>query len=420
MSNITKTYTGEISVDIAEFNNDDILTSLETRHLTKEQQAILFQIADSYKPKEIFFSDYSGEFNDFIQKAISEKKIAVVDRDVIITKEVIVDGDLTLRALDDIKIEIASTVVNGFFLKTGNHIFRNIKTIHLNAEGSHYTTDRTPNILWSNHLENVQIVGGKIGYDSSRGGSENYMNFTFIKDAVFDNSYHNITVFSQDGPFKALHLENVQLKTTTSHNIYVHPSVSLHYVNVTTLGVGKLMQHQYSGSGNGGYNTGKYSYFEKVDTGKHAFEMTSLANNEPVIIKDSKIGPYVTSGVKPALVEATNSEFVNAGNGIFLRGKLTNCSGGFWTSNDNEIIVEGGKFAEISYRGGGRAVVSNSSINNIWGADRGNNFELTFNNCSIGTIYEGGLGFGIINLSNTSVGRYTPSNFRREFINIIN
>ena len=420
MSNITKTYTGEISVDIAEFNNDQVLTSLETRHLSKEQQEVLFQIADSYKPKEIFFSDYSEDFNTFIQKAISEKKIAVIDRDVIITKEVVIDGDLVVRALDNIKIEIASTVVNGFFLKTGNHIFRNIKSIHLNKEGSHYTTDRTPNILWSNHLENVQVVGGKIGYDSSRGGSENYMNFTFIKDAVFDNSYHNIAVFSQDGPFKALHLENVQLKTTTSHNIYVHPSVSLAYYNVSSLGVGKLMQHQYSGSGNGGYNTGLYSIFEKVDTGKHAFEMTSLANNQPVIIKDSKIAPYVTSGVLPALVDAKNSHFTNQGNGIFLRGKLENCTGGVWSSNNTEVIIENSNLAEISFRAGGKLIANNCSISNIWGADRGQNFELTFNNCSIGTIYEGGLGFGIINLSNTPTPRLTPVNFRTQLLNIIN
>ena len=38
MSNITKTYTGEISVDIAEFDNDQILSSLETRHLTGQFQ----------------------------------------------------------------------------------------------------------------------------------------------------------------------------------------------------------------------------------------------------------------------------------------------------------------------------------------------------------------------------------------------
>lgn len=419
MSSITKTYSGEISVDIAEFSNDELLSSLEVRNLTKEQQSILFEISDSYKPKEIFFSDYSQDFNQFIQKSISENKIAVIDRDVTITKEVIVDGSLTIRALDNIKIEIASNVLNGFFLKTGEHIFRNIKTIHLNTEGNHYYTDTTFNILWSNHFEGVQMIGGRIGYNSSRGGTENHMNFTFIKDSVFDNSYHNIAVFSQDGPFKALHLENVQLKTTTSHNIYVHPSVSLHYVNVTTLGAGKLMQHQYSGSGNGGYDTGKYSYFEKVDTGKYAFEMTSLVDGKAVIIKDSKIGPYVTGGIKPALVDAINSEFVNAGNGIFLRGKLTNCSGGFWTSNDNEIIVEGGKFAELSYRGGGRAVVSNSSINNIWGADRGNNFDLTFNDSTIGTLSEGGLGTGVFTLKNTTVGRYTPSTFRKELINII-
>ena len=420
MSSIIKNYQGSIEVDIREFNNDQLLESLNERTLTKEQQSILFEIADSYKPKEIFYSDYPPDFDSFIQKAISEKKIAVIDRDVVIEKQIIVDGDLTVRALDDIKIEIASNVVNGFILKTGEHIFRNIKTTHLNPEGNHYFTDQTFNILWNNHFEDVQMIGGRIGYNSSRGGTENHMNFTFIKNAKFDNSYHNIAVFSQDGPYKALHLENVQLKTTTSHNIYVHPSVSLHYINVTTLGAGKLMQHQYSGSGNGGYETGKYSYFEKVNTGTTAFEMTSLANNQKVIIKDSTIAPYVTGGVKPALVYATNSHFTNQGNGIFLRGTLENCSGGFWTSSENTLEIIGGKYTDSSFRGGGTLVATNMQLANFWGADRGNNFEITFNNCAIGTIYEGGLGFGIINLNNSTVSRYTPANFRTELINIIN
>lgn len=420
MSNITKTYTGEISVDIAEFDNDQILSSLEIRHLSKEQQQVLFQITESYKPKEIFFSDYVGEFFDFVQKAISEKKIAVVDRDVVITKQVVVEGDLTIRALDNIKIEISSDVLNGFLLKTGTHIIKNFKTTHLNAEGTHYTTDRTFNILWTNHFEDVQMNGGKYGYDSSRGGTSEHMNITSITNGYIDVSTCCISVFSQDGPFKALHLHNVVLKCSISHNIYVHPSVSLAYYNVSTLGAGKLMQHQYSGSLNGGYDTGLYSIFEKVDTGKYAFEMTSLANNEPVIIKDCKIAPYVTSGVLPALVDAKNSHFNNTGNGIFLRGKLENCTGGVWSSNGNEIIVENSNLTEISYRGGGTLIANKCSISNIWGADRGQNFELTFNNCTIGTIYEGGLGFGIINLNNTPTPRLTSVNFRTQLLNIIN
>lgn len=430
MSNITKTYTGEISVDIAEFDNDQILSSLETRRLSKEQQEVLFQITESYKPKEIFFSDYVGEFSDFVQKAISEKKIAVVDRDVVITKQVVIEGDLTIRALDNIKIEISSDVLNGFLLKTGIHMIKNFKTTHLNAEGTHYTTDRTFNILWTNHFENVQMNGGKYGYDSSRGGTSEHMNITTMVNTLIDVSGICISVFSQDGPFKALHLYNATFKSVISHNIYVHPSVSLHYVGVKTLGAGKLMQHQYSGSGNGGYNTGLYSYFEKVDvtlpnTGTTydryaAFEMTTLANDNPIIIKDSKIGPYVTSGVKPAIVDAVNTQFVNAGNGIFLRGKITNCTGGVWSSNGNIIIVENSNLSEISYRGGGTLIANKCTISNIWGADRGNNFELTFNNCAIGTMYEGGLGFGIINLNNTTVGRYTPVNFRTDLLNIIN
>ena len=122
MSSIIKNYQGSIEVDIREFNNDQLLASLSERALTKEQQAILFEITDSYKPNEIFYSDYPSDFQSFIQIAINDKKIAVVDRDVVITKEVVVDGNLTVRALDNIKIEIASSVVNGFLLKTGEHI----------------------------------------------------------------------------------------------------------------------------------------------------------------------------------------------------------------------------------------------------------------------------------------------------------
>lgn len=426
MDTILKKYSGEISVSISEFSNMQVLDSLSIRQLNPEEVVYLLQIADTYKPKEVRYSEVS-DMDEFIRQVVQEGKTGILDQTIQVDKTILIDGDSKIIFENENFITFGPTVVNGFYLKKGTHEFIRYKTKHLNNSGSsHVFTDQTPSILWKNFFDGCIMEGGSYGYNSSRGGTPTQMSTTFIANAKIDVEACCISVFSQDGPYKNLHLENVVLKSKTSHNIYVHPSVSLHYVNVKTLGAGKLMQHQYSGSGNGGYNTGLYSYFEKVDvtlpnTGTPydtyaAFEMTTLANDNPVIIKDSKIGPYVTSGVKPAIVDAVNTQFVNAGNGIFLRGKITNCTGGVWPSVSNAVTIENCNLSEISYRGGGTLIANNSTISNIWGADRGASFEMTFRSCKIGTIYDGGSGDGKILLINTPMPNLTPSTFRKDMI----
>ncbi|MGL4184197.1 MAG: hypothetical protein ACRCR4_00310, partial [Thiotrichaceae bacterium] len=343
-------------------------------------------------PQELIWSKFKGTFQQFVDSAAKAGLVAYIDKSVTPAATVQIPSNITIESDTNATISNIHKTLFQLSKATGRQIFKGLRIIQ-DSIGTAFSRI-TFSASFYDSLHNIQVQGGLGAYESSRGGTESQMAVTAMRNCEFDNSYINISVFSQDGPYRALHLYNVQLKAKTSHNIYVHPATSLWYDSVACISAGKLMQHQYSGSLNGGYKTGKYSVFNRVYSGKAPFEMTSLANESPVIITNSSLAPYVTANIPPALVHATNSHFFNAGNGIFLRGVLDSCTGGVWSAWGYELAVKNSNLKEFSFRGGGISAFDNTTISNVWGADRGNPFDMQFRNCTIGQIWDGGNGAG--------------------------
>lgn len=360
------------------------------------------------------WSEYKGSFQQFINEATAADMVARIDKDVtpVTTVKVpsgariVADSGVVIRNINKILFDLSGAVATQYF---GN------LSIVQDSIGTAFHRITT-GVTYYDTLYNVKVVGGLMGYESSRGGTANKMAVTAMRKCYFENEYINLSVFAQDGPYRALHLHDVQLKTKTSHNIYVHPGVSLDYYAVISIDAGKLMQHQYSANGlrkllDKSYNaagaseyfTARYSVFRMVNSRRKGFEMTSLADGKPVVIENSILAPYVTGGVPPALVQATMTQFVNGGNGIFLSGTIDSCLGGVWSFAGYPLTIRNSQLSEFSYRGGGDVLIENSKIANVWGADRGAAFNIVLRNTAVGTLYDGGNGNGSIALQNTTI-----------------
>lgn len=364
----------------------------------------------------LVWSKFNGTFQEFVDSAVKNNTVAYIDKDVTPIASVNVDGDLTLIGNADTVTNINKYL---FILGTGKHTFINFNIIQTRPDGVAFFTRQVAGILWENTLKDVNIEGGGDGYLSARGGNDTSWARTTIENSIIKVKSVGITIFSQDGPYKNLHLKNVQIKTDTTHNIYVHPNVSLWYDSVASLGAGKLMQHQYSGT-KIGYNTAKYSRFSRVYSNNESFEMTNPKEGF-VEIDNCELAPYVTMGVPPARVWATNSKFYNAGSGILLAGTLFNCRGGAWPTAGDTLKLVGGVYDEVSMRSGGTLITDNATINYMSVADRGNEFEGFINNGIIKNLYDGRNGNGVLNLLNTP--RPAPAYgqlYRPEIVNSLN
>jgi len=343
------------------------------------------------------WSEWKGSFQSFIDSAIGGT--AYIDKDVTPAAPVQVRGSITV--IGDTTKLITNIHKDLFILHpNAKQVFIDLRIHQPNTTGSAFNRVVSSGTTFYDSLHNVNITGGAYAYQSSRGGKSDSMAITAMRNCVFKIYVCGIGVFSQDGPFRALHLRNVQIKTDTTHNIYVHPATSLFYDSVASLGAGKLFQHQYSGSGNGGYNTGKYSIFNRVYSNGKMFEMTSLKEG-PIIITNSNIAPYTTAGVAVPFVKAFNTTFLNNGNGIHLAGELYNCKGGAWSFGSDTLKLINSDFEEISMRSGGVIISENSTVKWMTVADRGNDFKAYFTNSVITNLGDGRNGNGIIYLKDT-------------------
>lgn len=352
-------------------------------------------------PQKLIWSRYNGSFQSFVDSAAKGGLVAYIDRNVTPAATVQIPSNITIEADTNIVVTNPHKILFQLSTATGTQIFKGLRIVQDSIGTAFYRV--TPNVSFYDSLFDVQVRGGLNAYESSRGGTASKMAIAAMRNCKFDVGYIAVQVFSQDGPYKSLHLYNTELKTATSHNIYVHPATSLYYDSVACVGAGKLMQHQYSGSGNGGYNTGKYSVFNRVFSNGKAFEMTTLANESPVVITNSVLAPYVTGGIPPAIVHAKNSQFFNAGNGIFLQGVIDSCTGGVWSSGSFPLLIMNSNLKEFSFRGGGILTIANSTVAYMWGADRGQLFAIKLLNCKVGQIWDGKNGDGFIQFVNTPI-----------------
>lgn len=353
------------------------------------------------------WSQFRGSFNDFIQQAIRNKTTAVIDKDFSTSETVTIDGDITVKGTG---ITITTNSKNLFILGAGNHVFSDFNIIQNNNEAATFFTKPEGGILWNNTLRNIQLTGGQDGYLSSRGGRYDAATDSVLQwsGTTIENCIVKvkggiaISVFSQDGPCKYLHMRNVQMGTDVTHNLYIHPNVSMRFDSVVSLYAGKLAMHHFSGGNEQFYYTARYFEMKRVSSQKNSNWEMVRPRNGYIQITDCDIAPFTTMGVDVPHVYATNSRFYNAGNGAQLSGVLNNCSGEIWSGGGTRILeVNGGKFSEVSFRNGGSMQINNASIDYVFVADRGHNFEGSFTNCTINHIIDGKNGNGKVQLLNS-------------------
>lgn len=365
------------------------------------------------------WKEYHGTFQSFIDSAVSSGREAIIDTSVTPMAPVQVTGSIVLRGGPGVVI---TNINRSLFVlhPSATQVFTDLRIVQTQATAIAFERVISTGTTFYDSLHNVEVLGGSDAYGSSRGGIEGKPAITAMRNCIFKVLSIGVSVFSQDGNNRELHLRNVQIKTDTTHNIYVHPSVSLWYDSVASLGAGKLMQHQYSGSGNGGYNTAKYSVFKRIYTNGKMFEMTSIKDGY-VRIDSSVIAPYVTMGIPPAKVFATNSKFVNNGNGILLSGILDRCTGGAWPIMGDTLNLIGCDLEELSFRNGGTVIAKGSTIKYTMVADRGYNFNGIIVDSEIKSLQDGRNGNGVLNLINTPrPAPYFGQPYRPEIINELN
>lgn len=356
---------------------------------------------------EIRWGSYRGSFTQFIQQAIRQNAVAIVDKDVTPPEPVIIEGNLTLKGTG---ITIYNKHKQLFVVGSGVHHFSHFTVQQSHAEASAFLSNIQPKLVWTNTLDDVHINGGQYGYNSSRGGlydekqdSIVAWSGTNILNSTFNVRGIAIQVYSQDGPCKYLHMRNVQMSTSESHNIYAHPNVSLRFDSVVSVKAGKLAMHHFSGGNEQFYYTARYLEMNRVSAPSGgAWEMINPKSGY-IIIHNSNMGPYTAVGANTPWVYATNSTFYNAGNGVMLTGKLVNCSGSVWSGGKQPLVIEGGNYTEISFRPGGTIKASKANITYLLLSDRGNAFEGEFDNCSIGEIQDSNTDKGKIVLRKTTV-----------------
>jgi hypothetical protein len=376
---------------------------------------VFIPCVDSVKPEnDLRWSSYTGTFQQFIDTAIKLNRTAVIDRNLIPASTITIRGNITLKA--DSGVLITNTHARLFHLFPGRQVFIGLNIVQQGTAGVAFFREPLTGTTFYDSLHHVTVTGGSDAYISSRGGIPNAMAVTAMRNCRFDNNSICVSVFSQDGPDRALHLKNVQTKSKISHNYYIHPAVSLQFDSVASISAGKLFMHQYSSTGNGGYRTSYYSRFKRVYCNNEAFEMTSVKNGY-VIIDSSEIAPYVTQGVPAAKVWATRTLFYNAGNGITLAGTLNECYGGVWSPPNDTLMLVGGMYGELSMRGGGTIIADGVTVTYMSVADRGNNFSATFVRSIINSLYDERKGDGVIYLKNTPApGLYFGQPYRKEII----
>lgn len=361
---------------------------------------------------EIRWGSYRGSFTQFIQQAIRQNAVAIVDKDVTPPEPVIIEGNLTLKGTG---ITIYNKHKQLFVVGSGVHHFSHFTVQQSHAEASAFLSNIQPKLVWTNTLDDVHINGGQYGYNSSRGGlydekqdSVLAWSGTTILNSTFNVRYIAIAVFSQDGPCKYLHMRNVQMSTAESHNLYIHPNVSLRFDSVVSVKAGKLAMHHFSGGNEQFYYTARYLEMNRVSApSKAAWEMVNPKSGY-IQISNSQLAPYTTAGVQVPKVSAINCTFYNSGNGIMFSGIIENCTGDIWSGGKGELLIKNSRFKDLIMRPGGKVVADNSQFDMIYLSDKGADYTLELDRCTVGGIVDGNSGKGQVKMKNSQLKSNRP------------
>lgn len=345
-------------------------------------------MAGTASAQELLLSRHGSDLQKLVNAAQGKDITAIIDKSITIRSTVFINGNIKLKGIDGTVLtnEVKGKSNDMILLGKGTHDISNF-SVKQHPNGTAFKTVAETGIHWLNQFDHVDIENGRQAYESSRGGKSDAWNITVWKNSKIRTAAVAISIFSQDGPYKALHLEHMDIangkqygnhvidyrndKDRVTHTLYCHPNVSLDF-NDVRLEAGRLALHHFSGGGVPGKNT--YVKMHAVKTVKGALEMASPETGA-IIITDSELAPYTTAGVAHPLVNAKNSTFKNMGNGIMLRGKLTNCKGGAWTSPDGPLEIIDCELDEINMRPGGKLIIRNSKVKNMWAGDRDKKFE---------------------------------------------
>jgi len=365
--------------------------------------------------KEIKWSDFVGTFQQFIDSASRSKSKAVVDKEVILK--------------ETIKLPNISIVGRGGYItSTAYTVFELLPTKQLvdslpifASATTWYTFLRKPitNALYADSISNCAIIGGRFGYMSSQGGSKDSLCVTAMHNTSFHTSFVGIHIYSQDGPYRALHLTSVYTKADSGHNIYTHPNVSIKFDSVVTENFPYKKPDgswhsanalQYFSAGSGEVMEGTQKYFSirrcrSIKVNGYTGMWTILGpKNIPAIIEDCEIAPYNVW----QRVYVKNSKLINAGQGVVINGTIENCTGEVW-SGGGLTTVNGGTFDYATARVGGTMVFNAAIVSLFDIADRGNAFNVAVNSSVISRINDGKNGAGTITFYNSPI---PPNNCR--------
>lgn len=320
-------------------------------------------------------SEWPGSFQSFIDSA----KVAVIDAPVGATG---IHIRKSMRVVGTPQGAITNTGAELFIMYAGTKIEIDSLTITQGAAGTAFYRQIITGKTWTDSISNTNVNGGRYTYLSSRGGKRDSLAVTTFTNCILKNSTMNIQVYSQDGPFRALHLRNAQLSTDTTHNIYLHPSVAVNFDSVVSIKAGKLALHYYSGGVDSLYHTAAYFKLNRVSSlDRDMWEMVTPKGGI-VEVHNSDLAPYTTSGVAFPNVYSTNTRWSNWGNGIDITGRIVNCSGEVW-SKGNKLIVDGGTFSNANLRNGGTMALTNVSITGqMYIAEYAGYFIINANNCT--------------------------------------
>ncbi len=347
-------------------------------------------------------SNHQGNFTSFIETAQRQNSPAIIDKDVEISSPVHVHGDITLKGENQptITANVHSKFNELFHLHEGRHFFSGFD-IQQDSNSTAFLTARQEKIIWQNEFDQVNILSGREAYSSSRGGLWDEANDSILQwsGTVWKNSTISvgrvpITIFSQDGPAKYLHLENMTIQNGddfgnarvagrkqayVSHTLYCHPNVSLRFNNVT-LKPGKLALHHFSGGGVPGKN--RYVELYNVQSPNKGVEL-STPKSTPIQLENCHFGIYTPKHKHIPEVIAKNCYFDNVGDGA-VSGTLIACKGEIGSGGKGlTLTLKDCQLDHLSLQLGGQITVINSTINKVTGANPGKKAQGTFKNCQI-------------------------------------
>lgn len=139
-----------------------------------------------------------------------------------------------------------------------------------------------------------------------------------------------------------------------------------------------------------------------------------------VEISDSVIGPFTTFANPNPRVSATRTQFINAGNGIMLRGRLLDCSGSVWGSAFGELVIDGGSYSYVTVKRGGKIQLRNTIVSSLAMGEEIVDASVTIHRESrIGSIYDGRKGTQTIKVYGPNQVNYVAASVRPGLVEIV-